>query len=780
MRLKTVTQAFALCILLLGISLEASAQQIYSGVVIDKETKEPLIGANVVIGSGKQGCITNNNGEWQIECSKPTNKICISYVGYITSCFNPKGKQRGIHTELSLDAQMLESVEVLGKKEERILRESSMPISVISTRQLQGTASSIDEVLARTSGVTLRNAGGLGSASRISVRGLEGKRMGVYMDDQPMGELSNFLSISDIPTDMIERIEVYKGIVPYKFGGSAMGGAVNVVTKEYSPVYFDASYEVGSFNSHLVNSALKRSIKNLGLEFGIGGIFAYADNNYEMYLPAYENRKVRREHDQYKKYILGGSIKATKWWFDEIKLEYAATYIRQQMQGYEWDIKEAYNKSKNLALLLMLKRNDFFLTGLDLDYDGGVIFGRSGLVDTAMSRYDWDGNRYPPVSSLGGETGNFPSDADNRNFNVINRLNMNYTIDRHQAVNLNLYHSITRQDPRNKIMDQALGYKANFKSRMNSVTLGASYDVTLFEDKLQNAITLKYFNYRSDSKVVGTVSQGDLKDVQTNNNYYGWSEAIRYRFTPEFLIKASYADEVRIPSSEELLGNGYSISAATDLRPERSRGGNLGLLYRRVSYNGLLLEAEMNGFYTQLTDMIRYSQGVIPTMSQYSNFGKVRTWGVEAEVKWDALSWLYLYTNVTYQDLRDVRKIQSDSSLDNPTYMKRMPNIPYLMANAGFEFHKENLFGGRGQNSRLLLDAAYIHQYFYDFEVSNYQDRKIPSSLRLDLALEQSILNHKVTFTFKVKNLTNQRLMTEFNRPLPGINFAFKVRYLFR
>ncbi|EEK16335.1 hypothetical protein PORUE0001_0391 [Porphyromonas uenonis 60-3] len=49
-----------------------------------------------------------------------------------------------------------------------------------------------------------------------------------------------------------------------------------------------------------------------------------------------------------------------------------------------------------------------------------------------------------------------------------------------------------------------MGYKANFKSRMNSLTAGASYDLTLFEDKLQNAFTAKYYNYRSRSKVIGT------------------------------------------------------------------------------------------------------------------------------------------------------------------------------------------------------------------------------------------------------------------------------------
>ena len=146
--------------------------------------------------------------------------------------------------------QELEGVTIVGHNEIRKLREAAMPITVLGTRQLEGTATNINDALARTAGITVRNTGGVGSASRISVRGLEGQRMGVYIDEMAIGQLSDYLSLNDVPTDMIERIEIYKGIVPYRFGGSALGGAVNVVTKEYPPVYLDASYEIASFNTH--------------------------------------------------------------------------------------------------------------------------------------------------------------------------------------------------------------------------------------------------------------------------------------------------------------------------------------------------------------------------------------------------------------------------------------------------------------------------------------------------------------------------------------------------
>ena len=93
---------------------------------------------------------------------------------------------------------------------------------------------------------------------------------------------------------------------------------------------------------------------------------------------------------------------------------------------------------------------------------------------------------------------------------------------------------------------------------------------------------------------------------------------------------------------------------------------------------------------------------------------------------------------------------------------------------------KKTSLGAKEITLVLLVDASYIHQYFYDFEMSIYQDRKIPTSFTFDAGLEHSIMNRKLTFTLKVKNVFNREIVTELNRPLPGRSIAFKVRYLLR
>lgn len=772
-----------LVLLCLLCTMTISAQKaIVYGQITDDKTGEPIAGAGVSIAKDGKGTVADANGRYILNIQgRQQVRLNFQYLGYKT-----ESREIALRDSICYNIRLkpvdnvLDEVTVTTRSEMRKLRESAMPISVIGQRQLQGTASNINDVLARTVGVTVRNTGGMGSASRISVRGLEGKRMGMYIDETPMSQLSNFVALNDIPTNMIERIEVYKGIVPYKFGGSALGGAVNVVTKEYPPIYLDFSYEIGSFNTHQVSTVLKRTDRKSGLQFGVGGVVSYAKNNYKMTLANLDGRIVERDHDRFNKIMGGMSVKATQWWFDEMKWELIFMKTRQEIQGIDLNVREAYNHSTSYVTALTLKRNNFFLDGLDFDFNAGYIIGKYGLCDKAEHRYDWDGKVLPPVSSFGGEQNNFASDGNNRSNELTAKLNMGYTIDMHHALNLNIYADHNSLHPNDSLMDKSLGFRANFPSKMKTLTVGLSYDLTLFDGRFQNAFTLKEFLFSSHSRSIDIYSVKEPQPVKTSKNYIGFSNAMRYKFTNDLMLKASFNSEVRIPTSEELIGNGYSILASPALRPERTSGVNLGLLYRHIKADGGLIEVELNGFYNQLEDMIRFTPDMIPTMARYRNFGSVRTKGVELEAKGDICPLLYLYANGTYQDLRDVRKTIPGTEVENPTRNKRIPNVPYLLANFGAELHKENLFGGSGQNTRLLFDASYIHQYFYDFEVSKYQERKIPTSMTMDAALEHSFCNDRWTITFKVKNLTDRRVVSELNRPLPGRYIGLKVRYLFK
>lgn len=713
------------------------------------------------------------------------NAASVSCQNEVIDTLTTHQKEKTTHKESSSTLsssrkKMLGTANVVGHSVVHQLKYAPQIVSLVGERQLQGTASSLNEVLNRVAGVTIRSTGGVGSPSRISVRGLEGKRMGLFVDEAAIGQFSNFVNLDDIPTDMIERVEIYKGIVPYRLGGDALGGAINVVVKDYPPRYLDASYEYGSFNTHRFNSVFKRHDAKTGLEWGAGGLYVHSDNDYEMTLHHQGDIRVRRNHDAFTKAVAGGSLKATKWWFDELKLEAIATLTRQELQGIELDYQHAFNHARSILGSVTAKRQNFFVKGLDFDLSAAVNVGSYGQVDTAHVVHGWDGTTRRSQSPYGGETMNFPSDSHNSTLNWVSKLNMNYELSENHLVNLNVYGSGTALHPENAVMDRALGYRVGYDSRLNSITTGLSYDAFFLDRRWQTALTLKNFYINSRGQHLENYFLNQLKPIYIDRVEWGANFAVAYRPIQEWLFKAAVSSEVRIPSSEELIGNGYTIVPSPELKPERNNSLNLGMLYHKNLERGGMFEAELNVFASQLTDMIRFTPGMIPSTARYANFGAVNSKGVEGEVKGDFTPWLYAYANATWQDLRDVRQFIPETKVPNPSYEKRIPNVPYMMANCGLELHGRNWFGGQGQNTRVLLDASYIHQYFYDFELSRFQNRKIPTSLTCDAAIEHSFDNNRWTLTFKLRNLTNREVVSEFNRPLPGRNFSIKLRYLFR
>ncbi|ALC97500.1 TonB-dependent receptor [Capnocytophaga sp. oral taxon 323] len=768
-------------LLLLLFSLSISAQNTAEliGTVTDKVTHQPLIGADVYIKELNKGVSTDARGQYRLAHLPEGNyTVWFSFLGYQTfgKKISVKGQMRS-DVSLKEQAEEISGVTVSGKSIAHQKKEQSMPVTVIDMSNLRGTVSSVQDILLKTVGITLRSSGGVGSSSRISVRGLEGKRIGFFIDELPLGEQTDYIDINDIPIDMIDRIEIYKGVVPARFGGSSLGGAINIVIREYPDKYADLSYGYESYNTHKAQGVFKRNLKQRGLVFGIGGGYTSSDNNYTFDSPFQEGLRITRNHDKYRKLIIGGSFKAKKWWFDEVELEPVFVKTYKEIQGIEYDIREAHSQSLMTGLSNKLEKDNFLTEGLNLDMFNGLVLTKMNFIDKATRRYEWDGSSYPTPSRYGGEAGyNYPSDSDDKKLTFINKTNLEYILTERHSLNINSVFSMANGTPKDDLKTLSLGKQVNFDSQMRSWISGLTYDFRTLNDVFLNSLTVRHYMYTMHTQMAPLFVPGKY-DVDVSKSDFGVNNAMRYRFLPSLMGKLSAGYEVRIPSETELLGDGIAVIPIPDLLPERNLSANLGLLFDLTGKHPTNAQIEMNFFYMYLQDMIRYTAGLIG--AQYQNFGEMRTLGVEFEAKADVLPSLYLYGNTTYQDLRDTRAYEPESTVPNPTKNKRMPNIPYLMANAGLEFHRENLFGGTGQNTRLFADVAFVEEYYYDFEMTQLQKRRIPRSTTIDIGFEHSFLNNKVFLSGKVRNITNEKTLSEFNRPLMGINGGVKLRVIF-
>mgnify|MGYP003069805796 FL=1 len=747
-----------------------------SGKITDQHGT-PLSLVTIAVENTTSGTYTDDNGRYSLKVSPGKCTLVVSLIGYQTVKSTSNIQQnKTLNFTLEESAVTLNSVEVYGKTQTQKVKEGVFSVNALDIKPIVNSLNNLNDLVNRTTGIKVREEGGVGSDFDLSINGLSGNSIRYFLDGMPLDTKGSGVSLANLPVNIIDRIEIYKGVVPAKFGGSAVGGAVNIVIKEYPPRYLDASYSFGSFNTHKASSVFKRNLVKQGIELGAALLYTHSDNDYRMELPQNKGKFIKRDHDKFNQSGGGISMKARKWWFDQMEFELEFIRNSKQIQGVVENIRSAESSAGAYNFAIDLQKDNFLLNGLDFSSGTGYAYSQYNFVDTARLRYDWDMNPYPPVSAYGGEIGVLPSDMKMRKHTVGNKTNLNYIINDRHSINLNSLFKWALGKPSDPLLDKAVGRQINFDSHMTSWVLGLGYDYKSPNDKFLNSLTGKYYYYSMNTKI-GDVWNSVPKEVDMQQHDWGVSEALRYRFTKELLGKASVSYDVRLPTDAELIGDGFLIAPSGDLKPERGTNANIGLMYDKKIGSGLL-QVEVNGFFSYLQDMIRYTRNFV--QGRYTNFGEMRTFGVEAEVKADVTRWLYGYVNATFQDLRDTRKYEPTSNVLNPSKGLRMPNIPYFLANAGVEFHKENLFGGKGQNVRLFTDASFVEEYFFDFEVSQYQEKRIPRSFKLDLGLEYSIMNGGLTFSAKASNLTNARLFSEFNYPLPGRAFTARIRYVLK
>ena len=112
------------------------------------------------------------------------------------------------------------------------LPENNASYTEISSSAWEGKALTAADLLSTLPGIQGYKQGGLGSFQSISIRGIAARNIMICVDGVPLNDASGgAVNLSAIDLNQMERVEVYKGNVPAKFGVAGIGGAVNFVTK---------------------------------------------------------------------------------------------------------------------------------------------------------------------------------------------------------------------------------------------------------------------------------------------------------------------------------------------------------------------------------------------------------------------------------------------------------------------------------------------------------------------------------------------------------------------
>src|SRR5690606_26457631 len=104
----------------------------------------------------------------------------------------------------------------------------------------------------------------------------------IFVDDIPVDQLGSSFNLNNLSVNLIDRIDVYKGVVPIGLGADALGGAINIATDRKIGSFLDASYSIGSFNTHRASLDSKYRFSKSGFTVSASGFYNYSDNNYTM------------------------------------------------------------------------------------------------------------------------------------------------------------------------------------------------------------------------------------------------------------------------------------------------------------------------------------------------------------------------------------------------------------------------------------------------------------------------------------------------------------------
>jgi outer membrane cobalamin receptor len=143
----------------------------------------------------------------------------------------------------------LEKVVVTANTKRKRLMESTQSLIIIKPEEFIGTTKSVADVIAEQTGIQTRRYGGLGSFQTVSIRGVQGSEIAVFLDGIPLNSaMGGAVDLSKINPSRIAEIEVYKGVVPARFGGNSLGGVINIKSKENKRgVGFDLYPEIGAY-----------------------------------------------------------------------------------------------------------------------------------------------------------------------------------------------------------------------------------------------------------------------------------------------------------------------------------------------------------------------------------------------------------------------------------------------------------------------------------------------------------------------------------------------------
>jgi len=675
---------------------------------------------------------------------------------------------------LSVQAQELESknqpldlgeVVVTATKTERVIEDVPASVTLIKKEDIEKTtARYVDDVLRNEAGIDVdRGKGGLSSPStHVRMRGFSHSRAVVVMrDGVPVNRaICGGVKWDEVPVDIVEKIEVVRGAGSSLYGSGAMGGVINIFTKEPEEK-FKVSLEegYGTYNTWESNTSVSGPLgEKLGyvLDYNhleTDGFIPYCGTDAVFKKASIDN--YREADNVFAKLVYGiddaSSLSLThSYWDDEVSM------------GREYNHKDF---KRNRTILGYKSKGETF------DITANVFYLDEEFVDYLDHKAYFQCGKLAQVRHRPGKDTGF-------------NLSLSFPLTESQVFTTGLDYRWAKMKD---LLDGKFKKGTNFKDGYE-LAEGKQHRASIFvEDEINFDKLIFNLSARADwyksydgyhyKKVAGIVEEDEEYSSKDDWEFnpkigavYHLSEATTLRgsigraFQMPYLYSLYATTEC--PPGKENVGN-------PDLDPEYTMAYELGI-DQKIGENATI---RLTGFYNDIDDYMETPYWKTTSgkkQYKWSNIDEVVTAGVELEGEYKLTPEISLFANYTYLETKINKFNDPPGASQGSLYTSSAYKGNELPDQAR---HKVN-WGLTYSNPKILtvsLKCRYVGSRFDDLE----NTKKLESYLTADLLLSRKITDF-MELSLEINDLFDESWQEDKDWLVsPGRTFMGRVKLVF-
>ncbi|MBW2653572.1 MAG: TonB-dependent receptor [Deltaproteobacteria bacterium] len=624
----------------------------------------------------------------------------------------------------------LEEIVVTAGRVKEKKEDVTINITVVTEEQIQqSSAQDLGDLLAKQ-GFMIREYPN--SLISVEIRGFKTETHGNDLASNVLilinGRRAGTGNLAKIMMDNVERIEIIRGPGSVQYGASAMGGIVNVITKQgHGKPSVYAQGTLGSWDNQKFSAGASGQFKNF--DFSFSG----SSESQDDYNTARGDKYFNTGFDSKER------ISVNAGWTFVPDNRIGVTYTGYEGEGIGNPGRLSQNDLDNYV--------DHAINTVDFVYDGqttdGFMIWNLRYFNGKDEYETFDPENY-------GSKHKYFRDTDQQGAQAQLTVKWDHA---HVTAGIDwtsyeITNSYTIDGSENTYDNPAAFLMAKTK---------------LFDDKLVLSVGGRYDRYDVDS------DDGQSTD-ETN-----WSSSLgaAYKFTPGLSVRVNYGEAFRMPTADQLyMYDDYSAwgfgiwSGNPDLDPEKSKTYEIGLDFSKKSVSG-----GITYFHTNFEDKISYAYDPVDDVTRYENVDGATISGIEGTLQFDVGAFFYWsYELSPYASFTYLTEYEDEEEDEDLQY------TPQWTASYGLCFANPDI----GFVSKL--NFAYIdEQDIIDYEGTG--ETRLDSYTVADLTIAKTLFPSKkygdVSIKAEIQNLFDEDYAVVQGYPTPGRTFYIGLKYAY-